>query len=112
VTADVLAPYEVLASTGRFNLYTVAPQRQPVPLTGNLDLVPDLSLGQLDQRLPGGPEVIVVPQLTEVAAGLPPAWARSSPGGNANAPRAIRCWSACAWAPRWWPRPAWWMAGR
>ena len=70
--ADVLAPYEVLAATGAFNLYTVAPQRQPVPLTGNLDLVPDLSLGQLDQRLPGGPEVIVVPQLSEVAAGLPP----------------------------------------
>jgi putative intracellular protease/amidase len=69
--ADVLAPYEVLASTGAFNLYTVAPQRQPVPLTGNLDLVPDLSLAQLDQRLPTGPEVIVVPQLSEVAAGLP-----------------------------------------
>jgi putative intracellular protease/amidase len=73
--ADVLAPYEVLASTGAFNLYTVAPQRQPVPLTGNLDLVPDLSLGQLDQRLPTGPEVIVVPQLSEVAAGLPPSLA-------------------------------------
>jgi transcriptional regulator GlxA family with amidase domain len=70
--ADVLAPYEVLAATGAFNLYTVAPQRRPVPLTGNLDLVPDLSLGQLDQRLPAGPEVIVVPQLTEVAAGVPP----------------------------------------
>ena len=70
--ADVLAPYEVLAATEAFNLYTVAPQRQPVPLTGNLDLVPDLSLGQLDQRLPTGPEVIVVPQLSEVASGLPP----------------------------------------
>ena len=70
--ADVLAPYEVLAATGAFNLYTVAPQRQLVPLTGGLDLVPDLSLGQLDQRLPTGPEVIVVPQLSQVAAGLPP----------------------------------------
>jgi putative intracellular protease/amidase len=70
--ADALAPYEVLASTGAFNLYTVAPQRQPVPLTGGLDVVPDLSLGQLDQRLPEGPEVIVVPQLSEVASGLPP----------------------------------------
>jgi putative intracellular protease/amidase len=70
--ADVLAPYEVLAATEAFSLYTVAPQRQPVPLTGNLDLVPDLSLGQLDQRLPTGPEVIVVPQLSEVASGLPP----------------------------------------
>jgi putative intracellular protease/amidase len=73
--ADVLAPYEVLAATGAFNLYTVAPERQPVPLTGNLDLVPDLSLAQLDQRLPTGPEVIVVPQVTEVAAGVPPSLA-------------------------------------
>ena len=70
--ADVLAPYEVFAATGAFNLYTVAPQRQPVPLTGNLDLIPDLCLGQLDQRLPNGPEVIVVPQLSEVASGWPP----------------------------------------
>jgi putative intracellular protease/amidase len=61
--ADVLAPYEVLAATGAFKLYTVAPERRPVPLTGGLDLVPDLSFGQLDQRLPAGPDVIVVPQL-------------------------------------------------
>ena len=53
----------VLADTGTFNLYTVAPQRQPVPLTGNLDLVPDLTFGQLDDRLPTTPDVIVVPQL-------------------------------------------------
>jgi transcriptional regulator GlxA family with amidase domain len=61
--ADVLAPYEVLASTGAFNLYTVAAQRQPVPLTGNLDLVPDLTFGQLVDRLSATPDVIVVPQL-------------------------------------------------
>jgi transcriptional regulator GlxA family with amidase domain len=61
--ADVLAPYEVLAATGAFNLYTVAPRRQPVPLTGGLDLIPDLSFGQLDDRLPASADVIVVPQL-------------------------------------------------
>jgi len=61
--ADVLAPYEVLAHTGAFNLYTVAAKRRPVPLTGGLDLVPDLSFRQLDQRLPADPDVIVVPQL-------------------------------------------------
>jgi len=61
--ADVLAPYEVLAHTGAFNLYTAAPQRRPVPLTGGLDLVPDLTFGQLDGRLATTPEVIVVPQL-------------------------------------------------
>jgi putative intracellular protease/amidase len=77
--ADVLAPYEVLAATGAFNLYTVAPQRQPVPLTGGLDLVPDLSLSQLDDRLPGGPEVIVVPQLSELPSTLPPSVAAIVP---------------------------------
>jgi putative intracellular protease/amidase len=61
--ADVLAPYEVFARTGAFNLYTVAPARQPVPLTGNLDIVPDLSFGQLADRLAATPDVIVVPQL-------------------------------------------------
>jgi len=61
--ADVLAPYEVLAATGAFNLYTVAPQRRPVPLTGGLDLVPDLTFEQLAGRLAATPEVIVVPQL-------------------------------------------------
>jgi putative intracellular protease/amidase len=62
--ADVLAPYEVLAGTGAFNVYTVAARRGPVPLTGGLDLVPDLTFEQLSDRLPGGtPDVIVVPQL-------------------------------------------------
>jgi putative intracellular protease/amidase len=63
--ADVLAPYEVLADTGAFNLYTVAARRQPVPLTGGLDVVPDLTFGQLDDRLRATPEVIMVPQLRE-----------------------------------------------
>jgi hypothetical protein len=43
--ADTLAPYEVLANTGAFNLYTVAERREPVPLTGGVDLIPDLCLG-------------------------------------------------------------------
>lgn len=49
--ADVLAPYGVIASTGRFNVYTVAPQRRPVPLTGGLDLVPDLTFDDLAARV-------------------------------------------------------------
>jgi transcriptional regulator GlxA family with amidase domain len=65
--ADVLAPYEVLAVTGAFNLYTAATRRQPVPLTGGLDLVPDLTFGQLDDRLQAPPDVIVVPQVPGAA---------------------------------------------
>ncbi|WP_152360389.1 DJ-1/PfpI family protein [Microlunatus speluncae] len=62
--ADVLAPYEVLAATGAFNLYVVAPQRRPVTLLGGLDLVPDLSFAELADRLGGvAPDVTVVPEM-------------------------------------------------
>jgi transcriptional regulator GlxA family with amidase domain len=69
--ADVLAPYEVLADTGAFNLYTVAERREPVPMTGGLDLIPDLSFAHLAARLSGTPDAIVVPQLHD--AGKPSA---------------------------------------
>lgn len=65
--SDVLAPYELLAATGRFNVYTVAAQRRPVTLTGGLDLVPDLTFDDLAARLgPGVPAVVVVPALPDV----------------------------------------------
>ncbi|SCG75898.1 DJ-1/PfpI family protein [Micromonospora coxensis] len=61
--ADTLAPYEVFAATGRFNVVTVAPTSEPVTLTGGLDLVPDLSFADLAAQAPAQPDVIVVPQL-------------------------------------------------
>ncbi len=62
--ADTLVPYEVLSATGRFNVYTVAPERRPVPLLGGLDLVPDFGFAQLDERLGGAaPDVTIVPDM-------------------------------------------------
>lgn len=63
--ADTLAPYQILATTGAFNLYTVAPERRPLPLTGGLDLVPDLTFAELDRRLgpTGAPDVVIVPDM-------------------------------------------------
>ncbi|SCL70945.1 DJ-1/PfpI family protein [Micromonospora citrea] len=61
--ADALAPYEVFAATGRFNVVTVAPTSDPVTLTGGLDLVPDLSFAELAARASEPPDVVVVPQL-------------------------------------------------
>lgn len=64
--SDALAPYDVLATTGAFNVYTVAPQRRPLPLLGGLDLVPDLDFAQLRERLGGAaPDVTVVPEMPE-----------------------------------------------
>lgn len=59
--SDALAPYETLAATGRFNVYTAAATRRPVPLTGGLDLVPDLTFAELTARTGGAAALVVVP---------------------------------------------------
>lgn len=67
VVSDALAPYEVLAASGAFNVYTVAPQARPVPLTGGLDLSPDLGFADLDRLLSSkAPDVVVVPALPDL----------------------------------------------
>jgi putative intracellular protease/amidase len=62
--SDTLVPYEILAATGRFNVYTVAAQRRAVPLTGGLDLVPDLTFDELADLT--APALVVVPALPDV----------------------------------------------
>ncbi len=66
VASDVLAPYEILAATGAFNVYTVAPGSHPVPLTGGLDLVPDLTFTGLEDLLGGPADLVVVPAMPDV----------------------------------------------
>ncbi|MBB4741610.1 putative intracellular protease/amidase/uncharacterized membrane protein YhaH (DUF805 family) [Actinoplanes octamycinicus] len=58
--ADVLAPYETLASAGRYTVLTVAESRDPVPLTGGLEVVPDRTFADLDRA-----DWIVVPAVQE-----------------------------------------------
>ncbi|MFE6615236.1 GlxA family transcriptional regulator [Amycolatopsis sp. NPDC057786] len=67
VVSDALAPYEVLAAAGAFNVYTVAPEARPVTLTGGLDLIPDLGFADLDRLLSSAaPDVVVVPALPDL----------------------------------------------
>ncbi|ANN17973.1 AraC family transcriptional regulator [Amycolatopsis orientalis] len=67
VVSDSLAPFEVLATSGAFNVYTVAPEARPVTLTGGLDLIPDLSFADLDRLLASAaPDVVVVPALPDL----------------------------------------------
>src|ERR687894_1380450 len=66
---DVLAPYEVLFESGAFNVYAAAPDREAVTLSGGLDVLPQLSLAELDRRLEGeDPDVIVVPAMWDVGS--------------------------------------------
>ncbi len=66
VVSDTLAPYEILAMTGAFNVYTVASEAHPVPLTGGLDLVPDVTFAGLEDLLGGSADVVVVPAMPDV----------------------------------------------
>jgi putative intracellular protease/amidase len=84
--SDVLAPFEVLAFTDAFDVYTVAPERRPLPLTGGLHLVPDLTFAELEERTGGAPDVVVVPALPD--AGEPSTagvidWLRQQEAGGA-----------------------------
>jgi putative intracellular protease/amidase len=66
---DVLAPYEVLSESGAFNVYAAAPEKKLATLSGGLDVLPQLSLAELDRRLAGGdPDVVVVPAMWDVGS--------------------------------------------
>lgn len=59
---DLLAPYEVFAASGTFNVYTVAPKRAFTPfMWGGVDIMPHYSFAELDQLLGKNPEVVVIP---------------------------------------------------
>lgn len=59
---DLLAPYEVFAASGAFNVYTVAPKREFTPfMWGGVDIMPHYSFAELDKLLGKNPEVVVIP---------------------------------------------------
>lgn len=84
--ADALVPYEILASTGRFNVYTVAPQRRPLPLLGGLDLVPDLTFDDLAARTAVADLVVVpaMPDVGEPSTAPVTEWLRGQAAGGAQ----------------------------
>ncbi|WP_336210714.1 DJ-1/PfpI family protein [Nonomuraea sp. LPB2021202275-12-8] len=64
--ADLLAPYEILAGTGRMNTYVVSAGARLLPMTGGLDIVPDLTfdeLAQLMSRQRDSVDAVVIPAL-------------------------------------------------
>jgi putative intracellular protease/amidase len=65
---DALGPYEMFARTGRYNVVTAAPERQPTLLTGGLRILPHYSLAEVDARLGGkAPAVVMVPNIPNIA---------------------------------------------
>ena len=70
-SSDLLGPYEMLATSGKFNVYVVAPERTLTPLIpipqqnccGTLDLVPHFSFAEYDQAIGVTPDLVVVPYI-------------------------------------------------
>jgi putative intracellular protease/amidase len=67
---DTLPPFEILARSNIFNVYSVAPERTVIPLapgpvTGgsSLDFVPHLSFAEYDATIGAPPDLILVPAL-------------------------------------------------
>ena len=77
--ADVLAPYEVFATSSRFTVTTVAGDRSPVRLAGAPAVVPAVTFGDIDAGRAPAPDLLVVPAVVD-------------PGGAGEA--ATRSWIA------------------
>lgn len=67
-SSDLMGPYEALATSGRFNVYVVAPERTLSPLfPGDLALVPDYAFAEYDAAFGGAVDLLVVPYIPNAA---------------------------------------------
>jgi putative intracellular protease/amidase len=61
---DLLVPYELLASSGLYNVYAVARERRPLRLfPGHVDVLPHFSYNEYRRRVGVRPDVVVMPYL-------------------------------------------------
>lgn len=66
-TGDVFAPYEVLASSPNFFVYTVAATSSPAPVDGAMSIVPSYTFADVAAGVAAAPSVIVVPAVNSPA---------------------------------------------
>jgi putative intracellular protease/amidase len=72
--SDFLAPYEVIATSGAFNLYAVAPERRITHLfpgrqaLRGVDFVPHYAMAEYDRAIGADPDLIVIPFLPNTQA--------------------------------------------
>ncbi len=69
---DLLAPAEILAASGHFDVFTVAADRGPQPLTGGVAIVPDLTF----EEAPAA-DLVVIPAVWDPDEPALVAWLRA-----------------------------------
>ncbi|WP_394771378.1 DJ-1/PfpI family protein [Lacisediminihabitans sp.] len=60
-TADVLAPYDVLASSPRFFVYTIAASAGAAAVDGGMSIMPTHTFAEVDSGAAPAPDLVVVP---------------------------------------------------
>ncbi len=65
IASDLLAPYDIFASSPAFHPYVVAAHAGPVPLEGGPALVPTHTFAQVDANPALRPDLVVVPALSK-----------------------------------------------
>jgi putative intracellular protease/amidase len=70
VATDVMGPFDVFASSPRFDVRTVASTREPVALSGGLTVVPDSTFADYASGRLRLPDLLVVPAITDPAGSV------------------------------------------
>jgi putative intracellular protease/amidase len=65
IASDILAPYDIFASSPAFTTYVVADAGRPVPLEGGPAVVPTHTFADVDADPTLRPDLVVVPGLTK-----------------------------------------------
>src|SRR3954466_8346273 len=65
VASDLLAPYDIFASSQAFHPYVVAAHTGPVPLEGGPAVVPTHTFADVDASPALRPDLVVVPELSK-----------------------------------------------
>lgn len=86
VVSDVLAPYEVFASSSAFSVYTVAEHRRPAPIAGGPALVPAHTFAEVDSGVAAAPMWWSFPPLAIPQANRGARCASGSPGSTTRCP--------------------------
>ncbi len=62
---DFLAPYAILAASGAFDVWAVAPDLAVAPLNGGIGVLPERTLDDFDAEHPHGAAVVVLPNVLD-----------------------------------------------
>lgn len=77
-STDLLAPFEILASSGALNVFTVAPARTISPIWHGVDILPHFTFESLEHVLHGPPNLILIPNIANPEDSVILNWIRRS----------------------------------